>query len=126
MQEAYRKDVERAFGVLQARYVIVCFPGRFWKHNDLSKIMSAVIILHNMTIEDEAGTEFEEDFNYHQTPGTRATITTNEPNNSTFEQFVLRYQAIRDHVLHAQLQQDLIDHLWNKHGSDEENSSSEE
>ncbi|EHS62591.1 uncharacterized protein PGTG_22565 [Puccinia graminis f. sp. tritici CRL 75-36-700-3] len=64
-----------------------------------------------MTIKDKAGTEFEEDFKYHQTPGTRATIMTNKPNNSTFEQFILQYQTIRDHVLHAQLQQDIINHL---------------
>jgi hypothetical protein len=118
LQEAYRKDVERAFGVLQSRYAIIRFPGRFWRHEDLSDIMSAVIILHNMTIEDESGSELEGDWIYDQTPRTQAKITTNGPNDQSFQQFLLRYQAIRDHTSHALLQQDLIDHLWNKHGSE--------
>jgi hypothetical protein len=90
MQEAYRKDVERPFGALQARYAIVRYPGQFWRHDDLSSMMSAVIILHNMTIEDEAGSEFEGDFIYHQTSHTQASITTNGPTDSLFNQFLLR------------------------------------
>jgi hypothetical protein len=33
VQEAVRKDVERAFGVLQARYYIIERPCRLWNHN---------------------------------------------------------------------------------------------
>jgi hypothetical protein len=65
MQEAYQKDVERAFGVLQARYAIIRLPGRLSKHPDLC------IILHNMTVEDEDGSNFEEDFEYDQNACTR-------------------------------------------------------
>lgn len=39
MQEAYRKDVERAFGVLQARFTIVKGPAHFWNQVDLYYIM---------------------------------------------------------------------------------------
>ena len=86
--------------------------------------MLAVIILHNMTVEDESGSEMEGNIEYEQTPRTKADITTNGPNDSTFEQFMLRYQAIRDHKAHNTLQNNLIDHLWNKHGSDEDSSPS--
>ena len=51
--ESYRKDVERAFRVLQACFAIVRGPTRFWHHEDLTFIMKACIILHNMKIEDE-------------------------------------------------------------------------
>ena len=52
-QEGVRKDVERAFGVLQARFAIVKRPGLFWDKIKIGKIMRACIILHNMIVEDE-------------------------------------------------------------------------
>jgi hypothetical protein len=52
-QEAQRKDVERAFGVLQARFAIVRNPARFWDEATLRHIMLACIIMHNMIVEDE-------------------------------------------------------------------------
>ncbi|CAL8136935.1 unnamed protein product [Prunus armeniaca] len=53
MQEAYMKDVERAFGILQARWVIVQGPARMWCKDNLHSIMMTCIILHNMSVEDE-------------------------------------------------------------------------
>ena len=52
-QEANRKDVERAFGVLQARFAIVRGPARFFHVETLQDIMKACVILHNMIVEDE-------------------------------------------------------------------------
>uniref|UniRef100_A0A0D3ECS7 DDE Tnp4 domain-containing protein n=1 Tax=Brassica oleracea var. oleracea TaxID=109376 RepID=A0A0D3ECS7_BRAOL len=52
-QEAVRKDVEHAFGVLQARLSIVKNPSLFWDKVKIGKIMRACIILHNMIVEDE-------------------------------------------------------------------------
>uniref|UniRef100_A0A0D3DN46 DDE Tnp4 domain-containing protein n=1 Tax=Brassica oleracea var. oleracea TaxID=109376 RepID=A0A0D3DN46_BRAOL len=52
-QEAVRKDVERAFGVLQARFAIIKNPAMFWDKVKIGKIMRACIILHNMIIDDE-------------------------------------------------------------------------
>ncbi|XP_020258618.1 uncharacterized protein LOC109835030 [Asparagus officinalis] len=53
MQEACRKDVERAFGVLQSRFGIIKGPARFWDKQTLHDIMTTCIIMHNMIIEDE-------------------------------------------------------------------------
>ena len=83
LQEAKRKEIERAFGVLQvslgwlstvicffilsrnatitflfllisqARWRIVATPCRLWSKDAMSIVMSACIILHNMIIEDE-------------------------------------------------------------------------
>ncbi|XP_073120650.1 uncharacterized protein [Henckelia pumila] len=52
-QDSARKDVERAFGALQARWKIVRGSARFYYKNDLRNIMYTCIILHNMIIENE-------------------------------------------------------------------------
>ena len=51
-QEAVRKDVERAFGVLQSRFAIVRGPARNMDRAELG-IVKACIILHNIIVEDE-------------------------------------------------------------------------
>ncbi|CDF35965.1 unnamed protein product [Chondrus crispus] len=51
-QEAARKDVERAFGVLQSKWNIIARPGRFWSTDFLHDVMQCCIILHNMCVED--------------------------------------------------------------------------
>ncbi|XP_021761791.1 uncharacterized protein LOC110726627 [Chenopodium quinoa] len=55
-QEAARKDVERAFGVLQARFAIIKKPSLAWDTDILHNIMLACIIIHNMIVEDERET----------------------------------------------------------------------
>ncbi|XP_021721477.1 uncharacterized protein LOC110689035 [Chenopodium quinoa] len=52
-QESYRKDVERAFGVLQARFAIIRQPSLAWSTGILWKIVMTCIIMHNMIVEDE-------------------------------------------------------------------------
>ena len=52
-QESVRKDVERAFWVLQARFAIICGPARNMDKAELGMIMKACVILHNMLVEDE-------------------------------------------------------------------------
>ncbi|XP_057808851.1 protein ALP1-like [Salvia miltiorrhiza] len=63
MQEAARKDIEWAFGVLQARWAIVKGPSSLWSKEEMSDIMFTCIILHNMIIEDEGehATQWEEE-----------------------------------------------------------------
>jgi hypothetical protein len=62
VQEAQRKDVERAFGVLQKRFAIVRGPVEYWKLQTLWQIMTCCFILHNMIIEDER--DMPENFRY--------------------------------------------------------------
>jgi hypothetical protein len=61
--EAVRKDVERAFRVLQASFAIIWDQARIWDIETLGYIMKACIIMHNMIIEDEAEVDAEERFN---------------------------------------------------------------
>ena len=55
-QEGARKDVERAFCVLQARFAILRSPAHMWQVQSPAEIMYACIILHNMIMEDERDT----------------------------------------------------------------------
>nr|GEV63300.1 hypothetical protein [Tanacetum cinerariifolium] len=52
-QKSARKDVERAFGVLQGRWRIIQQPAGAYEVNTLRRIMYAGIIMHNMILEDQ-------------------------------------------------------------------------
>ncbi|GKA38153.1 ALP1-like protein [Tanacetum coccineum] len=49
-QEGARKDVERAFGVLQGRWGIIQQPARQYHVNTIRRIMYSCIIMHNMIL----------------------------------------------------------------------------
>lgn len=51
-QEAVRKDIERAFGVLTAWFHILDRPCRLLSRSDMAYVMQACIILHNMIVEE--------------------------------------------------------------------------
>ncbi|GJT65569.1 ALP1-like protein isoform X1 [Tanacetum coccineum] len=53
VQESSRKDMERAFGVLQDPWGIIRQPARAYEINSLKRIMYCCIMLHNMILEDE-------------------------------------------------------------------------
>lgn len=55
-QEAIRKDVERAFGVLVARFHILARPSRLWHRSDIDNVMKACIIIHKMVLEARRNT----------------------------------------------------------------------
>ncbi|KAG2299831.1 hypothetical protein Bca52824_036303 [Brassica carinata] len=52
-QESVRKDVERAFGVLKARFSVVKNPSKLCDKEKIANNMRACIIIHNMIVEDE-------------------------------------------------------------------------
>jgi hypothetical protein len=101
-QEAARKMVERAFGVLQSRFAIVRGSARIWDTQTLSKIMRACVIMHNMIVEDEGFVVDPNDrFDYDGQP------------TRTLEEYIDAHIKIRSKETHEQLKEDLIEHLWN-------------
>ena len=116
MQEACRKDVERAFGVLQARFAIVRGPARFWSHKDLSCIMKTCIILHNMIVEDERDESLDVVYDASEMPS----IQVSHEQTVHLTEFIARHKMIRSQLVHYTLRNDLIEHLWARHGKNVE------
>ena len=115
-QEACRKDVERAFGVLQAKFKIIHNPARLWKQRDLNAIMLACVILHNMVIEDERNMYLNPlnaaDFEGLEDPPVRTSRDVPE-----ISQLIDAYRCMKNKETSKQLQQDLIDHIWGHYGA---------
>ncbi|GKB37902.1 ALP1-like protein isoform X1 [Tanacetum coccineum] len=107
VQEAARKDIERAFGVLQGRWGIIRQPARAMQINTLKRIMYCCIILHNMILEDEG---FEVNL--------RDVFVNPAPNIvrdwvERCDLHVRKTKELRDRKTHTDLRQDLMEHLWN-------------
>ena len=115
MQEAARKDVERAFGVLQSRWAIVRGPARFWYKSKLAEIMYTCIILHNMIVEDEgdAITNWGDDEGEPSIPVSRGPT-------QEFQQYLRRHAELRDQEVHHRLRSDLVEYIWNRFGGSED------
>ena len=62
MQERACKDVERAFGILQQRWIIVKNPWRQWDLDTITDIMVTCVIFHNMIIDNEKDNNLESMF----------------------------------------------------------------
>ncbi|XP_058217564.1 uncharacterized protein LOC131328667 [Rhododendron vialii] len=113
-QEAARKDVEQAFGVLQSRWGITQGPVRYWKKDDFCKIMKTCIILHNMIIEDEGGADIE---SWRPPPDEAISPTEYTRNPQVLAAHVFsRLRRIRNRETNAMLKVDLMEHLWNHFG----------
>ncbi|XP_028065514.1 uncharacterized protein LOC114268531 [Camellia sinensis] len=113
MQESARKDVERAFGVLQSRFTIIGGVVRFWDPKMLANIMKTCIILHNMIVEDER--EEHLDFDYEISSTNTPVQLSSTPTND-FESFLSRHLGIRDKNAYHALCNDLIKHIWHFRG----------
>ena len=117
-QESCRKDIERAFGVLQARFKIIREPARLWDIADLGIIMRSCIILHNMIVEDERDTYAQRWTDFEQSEGSGS--STPQPYSTevlpTFANHVRARSELRDPNVHHELQADLVKHIWTKFG----------
>nr|XP_011468598.1 PREDICTED: uncharacterized protein LOC101290794 [Fragaria vesca subsp. vesca] len=121
-QEGCRKDVERAFGVLQARFAIVRGPARFWDRETLQKIMKTCVIMHNMIIEDEraeriAHNDLETLARQYVEPEEeeRDELLVSHNHSIQFKDFIDNHLRIRNKETHSMLQSDLVEHLWQRH-----------
>ncbi|CAO2038077.1 unnamed protein product [Urochloa humidicola] len=92
-------------------------PARFWDKDTLWYIMTAAIIMHNMIIENERGQEV--DYNYDQ-DRSRPVLRPEEyqqRNPLVLEEFLKIHLEIENKEMHEKLRDDLVEHLWARHGS---------
>ncbi|XP_047979165.1 uncharacterized protein LOC125221078 [Salvia hispanica] len=105
--EAARKDVEWAFGVLQARF-IVKGPARFWYKDVIADVMYVCIILHNMLVEHEGGrvTDWGDD------EAGSSSNTTTPPHVrgllAGYNEVLARQASMRNQQDHARLMSDMV------------------
>ena len=108
-QESARKDVERCFGVLQARWSMIANPCRLWSTSDMADVMYACIIMHNMIIEDEA----DEDLPELDVPSSSQSTLRR---GFTFNDLQIGTQNLQESETYYSLRDDLVQHLWTQRG----------
>jgi hypothetical protein len=96
VQEGARKDIERAFGVLQSRWAIIRGPAYGWDRERLSDIMTTCIIMHNMIVEDERSEAINVNFD---SIGTR--VDPSRGDLSEREAFVAAHHKLHGKALHS-------------------------
>ncbi|GJV76279.1 ALP1-like protein [Tanacetum coccineum] len=102
IQESSRKDIERAFGVLQGRWGIIRQPARAFEINALKRIMYCCVMLHNMILEDEDFVVNLRDVFVDPTPDIPQEWT------ERCDLHVRKHKELRDSKVHNDLRDDLV------------------
>jgi Plant transposon protein len=112
-QEAKRKDIERAFGILQARFHIVAAPCRLWNRFAMKSVMKTCVILHNLIIDYEIEHDLDGDYindaQYVPEHGMTIVPRNNEQNGEMRDNMIAEMQ---DSDIHHRLQHDLMAERW--------------
>lgn len=117
-QESVRKDVERCFGVLQARFAMVRNPSKWWSRDQMILVWKAAVILHNMIVEDEEDDDALDHEFLFEASDTSWTYSNRPPLTSATLSHVVGH--ITDENRANQLKHDLIEHLWQLRGDEDE------
>ncbi|GJY26475.1 ALP1-like protein [Tanacetum coccineum] len=104
-----RKDIEKAFGVLQGRWRIIQQLTRAYHMNTIRRIMYTCMILHNMILEDQ-NFDIIEYWHMYASPESNIQRTWVE----RCERQRRRNKELRDRRVHEDLRHDIVEHLWNQ------------
>ena len=125
-QEGVRKDVERTFGRLHAKWHVLKNAGRSHKLIYLKNIWLACIILHNMTLRDQQSAELE------RTGVTVPFVTEDETGvlgeceplrdeaflaSHSYESILGKWKHMENRGICHLMQRQLVVHVWLKFGS---------
>ena len=119
LQEAVRKDIERAFGGLQSKWHILTSPIRAWYQEDIHSIVMCCIILHNMMVEEGVSESLS---NTEPTSTSQSTSYSIIPANfsNRFEDRREITHKIQSEQTHRDLTKALIEFQWARWGSVQE------
>nr|GEW65926.1 delta(12)-fatty-acid desaturase FAD2 [Tanacetum cinerariifolium] len=106
-QESERKDVERAFGVLQRHWGLIQQPVRACEVNTLRRIMYVGIIMHNMILEDQSMSIVDLNHVYSNPARSMQTMWIDRCESKR-----RKAKELRDRDTHISLQQNLMNHIW--------------
>ncbi|XP_071688913.1 uncharacterized protein [Rutidosis leptorrhynchoides] len=107
-QESTRKDIERAFGVLQGRFAMLKTPARSMDFNKIRRHMYACVVLHNMIQENKGCVISKRHEKMIAAPSNRPIRLERD-----FRDRDVRVTEIRDRQVHNRLESDLTEHIWN-------------
>jgi Plant transposon protein len=103
-QEAVRKDIERAFGVLQGKWQCMARPIHFHKLELISSMVTCVLILHNMCVSDrvmgDVNARYDPSFQLVDSAnvGNIVPLHELEPKYRKFRRQLRDYEAARIHI----------------------------
>jgi len=112
-QKSVQKDVERAFGVLQARFAIIRGPARHLEKGELDMIMKACVILHNIIVEDKRDS-YGLTYDYEHVEGTTPEPNVQRDHHPCYSAYLCKVVQVRNPEQHAHLQSNLIEEIWSR------------
>ncbi|ETV69556.1 hypothetical protein H257_14792 [Aphanomyces astaci] len=115
-QESRPMDVERMFGMLQARWHVLTRPCELWDRSAMHHVVITCCVLHNMVIDDEmdddsCDLEFLNDLQPDD-----PFVATGEIEHATLQSRIRAFVKLTDGVAHTKLLHDLVEHRWNLFG----------
>ncbi|XP_048611755.1 uncharacterized protein LOC125586024 [Brassica napus] len=119
-QESTRKDVERAFGVLQSRFAIVKNPVLLWDKEKIGRIMRTCVILHNMIVENERGEYTLTDTSEFESGESSRSSKVKRRTSFNIGNMLGIRNEVRDSEKHDRLKADLVENVWKMFGNVDE------
>ncbi|XP_048601104.1 uncharacterized protein LOC125580545 isoform X1 [Brassica napus] len=119
-QESTRKDVERAFGVLQSRFAIVKNPALLWDKEKIGWIMRSCVILHNMIVENERDRYTQIDTSEFESGESSRSSKVKTRTSFNIGNMLGVRNEVRDSEKHHLLKADLVENVWKKFGNVDE------